>query len=58
MIRPIPAIWVLQDLGAADPGSCRIGGMIFDTEGNLWVSNYAASNPLVVRKADGSLDAL
>lgn len=44
----------LQDLGAADPGSCRIGGMIFDTEGNLWVSNYAASNPLVVRKADGS----
>jgi hypothetical protein len=44
----------LQDLTTDDPGSCRIGGMQFDVNGNLWVSNYGTDRPLVVRRSDGS----
>ncbi len=43
----------LKDIGASDPGSCRIGGMQFDVNGNLWISNFGVETPLVVRKADG-----
>ena len=44
----------LQDLTTDDPGSCRVGGMQLDVNGNLWVANYGAANPLVVRKSDGT----
>jgi hypothetical protein len=44
----------LQEIGAADPGNCRIGGLQFDVDGNLWIANNGATNPLVVRKPDGS----
>lgn len=44
----------LQEIGAADPGNCRIGGLQFDVNGNLWIANNGATNPLVVRKKDGS----
>jgi hypothetical protein len=37
-----------------DPGSYRIGGLAFDTDNNLWISNYGSNQPLRVRKNDGS----
>lgn len=33
---------------AGDPSRTRISGLAFDTENNLWVSNYGASNPISV----------
>ncbi|HSA04530.1 MAG TPA: two-component regulator propeller domain-containing protein, partial [Tenuifilaceae bacterium] len=38
------------------PGSpfCRISGLAFDNQNNLWVSNAQVANPISVRKADGS----
>lgn len=41
------------DEAVGDPGACRIGGTAIDAEGNLWITNYAALNPLVVRTAAG-----
>lgn len=32
----------------------RIGGLAFDDEGNLWMSNNLAGNPIAVLKADGT----
>lgn len=37
-----------------DPSSYRISGLAFDRENNLWVSNYGAQQPLLVRKNDGT----
>jgi len=37
-----------------DTASCRISGLAFDQNNNLWISNYAASQDLQVRKADGT----
>ncbi len=37
-----------------DPASYRVAGLSFDRENNLWISNYGASQPLRVRKADGN----
>jgi ligand-binding sensor domain-containing protein len=37
-----------------DPTSYRVAGLKFDFENNLWISNFGAPQPLVVRKADGS----
>ena len=36
-----------------DPGSYRVAGLGFDRDNNLWVSNYGAAQPLLVKKADG-----
>lgn len=36
-----------------DPTSYRIGGLSFDIDNNLWISNFGASMNLVVKKADG-----
>jgi hypothetical protein len=43
-------------IGAAigDPTSYRISGLAFDTDNNLWISNFGAAQPLLVRKNDGS----
>jgi len=38
----------------ASPGSYRVSGLQFDNGRNLWISNFGAPKPLVVRKADGS----
>lgn len=37
-----------------DPTRERIGGLAFDKNDNLWISNSFAINSLVVRKADGT----
>lgn len=37
-----------------DPGSYRVGGLAFDEENNLWISNFGAPNNFVVKKADGT----
>lgn len=47
--------------GSVDPntgkGDTRIGGIDFDREGNLWVSNYGASRPIAVKRVDGSWES-
>ncbi len=40
-----------------NPGSYRIGGLAFDKNNHLWISNYGAAKELVVRKADSSWKA-
>ncbi|MBC7948487.1 MAG: hypothetical protein H7Y42_11440 [Chitinophagaceae bacterium] len=49
-------IFKQQVLGAAvgDPGSYRVSGLAFDSENNLWISNFGALQPLLVRKADST----
>lgn len=37
-----------------DPNSYRISGLAFDQDNNLWISNFGAIQPLLVRKTDGS----
>ena len=37
-----------------DPNSYRISGLAFDPDNNLWISNFGAIQPLLVRKNDGS----
>lgn len=37
-----------------DAGSYRVAGLAFDAENNLWITNFGASQPLHVKKADGS----
>ena len=39
---------------SGDPTSYRVSGLAFDTDNNLWISNYGAANNINVRKADGS----
>lgn len=37
------------------PGAyCRIGGIAFDSEGNLWASNAGVTNPISVRTPEGT----
>src|SRR5690606_2938095 len=36
----------------------RIGGLAFDDEGNLWISNFLAPRPIVIKKADGTWTSL
>ncbi len=47
--------------GSVDPntgiGATRVGGIDFDETGQLWMSNYGASNPVSVRKTDGSWES-
>jgi ligand-binding sensor domain-containing protein len=37
-----------------DPLSYRVSGLAFDRENNLWISNYGAIQPLIVKKSDGT----
>lgn len=57
-IKPGPSFEIFKqnNLGAAvgDPFSYRVSGLAFDSDNNLWISNYGATQPLQVRKADGS----
>ena len=40
-----------------DPNSYRVSGLCFDSEHNLWISNYGSPTPLVVKKADNTWKA-
>jgi ligand-binding sensor domain-containing protein len=42
------------DEAAGDPTSYRVSGLAFDNQNNLWISNFAAQQPLLVRKNDGT----
>jgi hypothetical protein len=44
----------LGNAGASGSNRTAIGGIDFDDEGNLWISNYGATQPIAVRKPDGS----
>jgi len=37
-----------------EPGSYRVSGLAFDKDKNLWISNYGASQNVVVRKNDNT----
>ncbi|MBC8173771.1 MAG: T9SS type A sorting domain-containing protein, partial [Chitinophagales bacterium] len=43
----------LQNVTADASGSCRVAGLQFDVNANLWVSNFGASNPLSVMEPSG-----
>jgi hypothetical protein len=57
-ITPGPAFEIFKQgfLGPTigDPTSYRVSGLAFDRDNNLWISNYGSSQPLRVRKTDGS----
>jgi ligand-binding sensor domain-containing protein len=43
----------LQEM-QGDPGNYRASGLQFDSDNNLWISNFGALQPLAVRKAGGN----
>ncbi len=47
----------LQSRGDAPNHWVGVFDMTYDKDGNLWMTNCYANNPLVVRKADGSWDS-
>jgi hypothetical protein len=57
-IKPGPAFEIFKqnNIGSTvgDPTSYRVSGLAFDSENNLWVSNFGSTQPLRVRKSDGS----
>jgi ligand-binding sensor domain-containing protein len=46
---------ILQNAGASGANRTAIGGLSFDENGNLWISNYGAQAPIAVLKLDGTL---
>jgi ligand-binding sensor domain-containing protein len=38
-----------------DLSSYRVAGLAFDRDNNLWISNYGAAQPLLVKKADATV---
>lgn len=46
---------ILQNAGQSGLTRTAIGGIAFDADNNLWLSNYDASAPIAVLKADGTL---
>jgi hypothetical protein len=42
----------------ADLSSYRIAGLAFDRENNLWITNYGAAQPLVIKKAGSNFQKL
>jgi hypothetical protein len=44
----------LQNIAATGTPYLRIGGMTFDEDGNLWVTNCGVTNTVSVRKANGT----
>jgi ligand-binding sensor domain-containing protein len=45
---------ILQNAGASGSDRTAIGGMAFDNQKNLWISNYDAIAPIAVLKEDGT----
>jgi len=46
---------ILQGAGNSGDNRTAIGGLAFDQNNNLWISNYGANAPIAVLKADGTL---
>lgn len=46
---------ILKNAGASGSGRTAIGGLAFDDQGNLWISNYSSTAPVAVLKSDGTL---
>jgi ligand-binding sensor domain-containing protein len=46
---------ILQNAGNSGLNRTAIGGLAFDQNENLWISNYGASSPIAVLKPDGTL---
>ncbi|MEQ1746044.1 MAG: hypothetical protein ABMA02_11500 [Saprospiraceae bacterium] len=46
---------ILQNAGESGLNRTAIGGLAFDNDGNLWISNYDANSPIAVQKTDGTL---
>ncbi len=42
------------NVAIGDPNNYRVGGMAFDAQNNLWISNFGGSNNFLVKKADGN----
>ncbi len=40
-----------------NPSSYRVAGLAFDSEQNLWISNFGAAQPLIVKKKTGGWKA-
>ncbi|MEO5583593.1 MAG: hypothetical protein ABIR66_12950, partial [Saprospiraceae bacterium] len=56
--KPVIKVWnktnsSLQG-GNGDIARTRIGGLTFDLDGNLWMTNYLAEKPISVYKKDGT----
>jgi hypothetical protein len=54
--HPDKTVTVFKNNGFVQPfgGTYRITNLVLDKKNNLWMSNYGADAPLVVKKADGS----
>lgn len=46
---------ILQSAGNSGDNRTAIGGLAFDADDNLWISNYGANAPIAVLKSDGTL---
>lgn len=46
---------ILQNAGESGVLRTAIGGLAFDLQNNLWISNYGAASPIAVLKPDGTL---
>jgi hypothetical protein len=49
--------YISGSVGSNGVGSVRIGGMDFDEQGNLWVTNYGAGRPVSVRRRNGTWES-
>ncbi|MDO8368997.1 MAG: hypothetical protein Q7T20_19525 [Saprospiraceae bacterium] len=46
---------ILQGAGQSSEKRTAIGGLAFDQDNNLWISNYGANAPIAVLKPDGTM---
>ncbi|MFN0213972.1 MAG: hypothetical protein ACKVT2_06920 [Saprospiraceae bacterium] len=46
---------ILQAAGNSGENRTAIGGLAYDEDNNLWISNYGANAPIAVLKPDGSM---
>ena len=57
-VKPGPVFEIFKQniLGATvgDPGSYRVAGLAFDSDNNLWLSNFGSTQQLRVRRNDGT----
>ena len=44
----------ILSIANGDPTKIRVSDLAFDSQGNLWMNNNVATQPIVVKKADGT----